>query len=193
MFFLSMPNDFKVGQSAECRINGRPARVTWQNQKTLVIEPDDARSILSVTKDGDLLHFTCGDSGKGITDYGSLGPIIYEKPESEVQAAQDVDEEIPSNESRFYWLSIEGCGSAILPMALTRQEMLQQWANAGWADQLIGLPTAEEQRRLHRICLTAPIPAVEEEMARLAPKVEAREVEVVTPPHSRFRCSRQSP
>jgi hypothetical protein len=29
MFFIATPRDFKVGDSAACRINKTPARVTW--------------------------------------------------------------------------------------------------------------------------------------------------------------------
>jgi hypothetical protein len=58
-----MPKDFQVGQTADVRINAEPARVTWRDRETLVIEPDDPRRILSVDRAGDLLRFVCADRG----------------------------------------------------------------------------------------------------------------------------------
>ncbi|QIG93433.1 hypothetical protein [Bradyrhizobium sp. 6(2017)] len=62
MFFLSLPVTVKVGDTADCKINGEPKRVTYRDAQTLVIEPDDARTIIDVQNDGKLRHFTCGDS-----------------------------------------------------------------------------------------------------------------------------------
>jgi hypothetical protein len=88
---------------------------------------------------------------------------------------------------KFYWLSIEGSGSSVLPVPLTKAEMLKSWANRQWADQCIGFPSESEQQRMHQICLESPIPAVEEEMAKLVPRVKAGEVVVWTPESSRLR------
>jgi hypothetical protein len=63
MFMISMPLDFKIGETRDCRINDEPARVTWRNQHTLVIEPDDVRQILHTETDGKLRCFMCGDAG----------------------------------------------------------------------------------------------------------------------------------
>jgi hypothetical protein len=42
MFFKTMSQTFKVGDTADCRINKQAARLTWRNAKTLVIERHDA-------------------------------------------------------------------------------------------------------------------------------------------------------
>src|SRR5262245_53220872 len=63
MFVMTMPKTFRVGDTADCRINKQPARLTWRDAKTLVIEPNDARTIITTHYDGDLVHFTCGDAG----------------------------------------------------------------------------------------------------------------------------------
>jgi hypothetical protein len=58
-----MPLNFKIGATADCKINGEPARVTWRNQHTLVIEPDDARQIFHIETDDQERCFFCGDPG----------------------------------------------------------------------------------------------------------------------------------
>jgi thiamine biosynthesis protein ThiC len=58
-----MPLDFKVGETRDCKINGRQKRVTWRDEHTLVIEPDDARQIFSAETDSHLRCFMCGDAG----------------------------------------------------------------------------------------------------------------------------------
>jgi hypothetical protein len=35
MFFISLPKQFKIGDTVDCRINLRPARVTWRDADTL--------------------------------------------------------------------------------------------------------------------------------------------------------------
>jgi hypothetical protein len=70
MFFISKPETFTVGDTADCRINGKPERVTWKDKGTLIIEPGDARRIVEVrqtvgTLDGReavLNCFLCADS-----------------------------------------------------------------------------------------------------------------------------------
>jgi hypothetical protein len=62
MLMLSMPADFKVGETRDCRINGKPTRVTWYDQHTLVIGDDDVRQIFSAETDGRLRCFMCGDA-----------------------------------------------------------------------------------------------------------------------------------
>jgi thiamine biosynthesis protein ThiC len=63
MFMINMPLDFKVGETRDCKINREPKRITWRNQHTLVIEPDDARQIFHTEVDGDMRCFMCGDAG----------------------------------------------------------------------------------------------------------------------------------
>lgn len=50
MFFISLPKQFKIGDTVDCRINLRPARVTWRDADTLVIEPADPRAIITWSK-----------------------------------------------------------------------------------------------------------------------------------------------
>jgi hypothetical protein len=69
MFFISLPKQFKIGDTVDCRINLRPARVTWRDADTLVIEPADPRAIITWSMEGDLIHFTCGDSGEPKAGY----------------------------------------------------------------------------------------------------------------------------
>jgi hypothetical protein len=38
MFALNIPSTF--GDTIDCRINGKPKRVTWRDERTLVIETD---------------------------------------------------------------------------------------------------------------------------------------------------------
>jgi hypothetical protein len=63
MFIISLPSTFKVGDSTTIRVGGKPAMVTWRDQVTLVIEPDDLRPIRFVKQEGGLRHFFCGDRG----------------------------------------------------------------------------------------------------------------------------------
>jgi len=62
MFVMTMPRTFKIADSADCRINKQPARITWRDANTLVIEPDDARVILGENRENDPLTFFCGDA-----------------------------------------------------------------------------------------------------------------------------------
>jgi hypothetical protein len=62
MFMMTMPKTFKVGDTADCRIYKEPARITWRDPHTLVIEPDDARAIMAVDREGDLITFFCGEA-----------------------------------------------------------------------------------------------------------------------------------
>jgi hypothetical protein len=61
-FFLSMPLDFKVGDTCNCSINFAPKRVTWRDPNTLVIEPDDARRIVQIARDSELINFIRADA-----------------------------------------------------------------------------------------------------------------------------------
>jgi len=67
MFLISMPTTFKVGDTEDCRINGKPEKITWRDRNTLVIEPNDARQILNVERTGDMLSFSCAsEDGSGM-------------------------------------------------------------------------------------------------------------------------------
>jgi len=79
MLMISMPTTFKVGDTQDCRINGKPERLTWRDEDTAVIEPGDARKIVSVNRSRDLIHFVCGAAGMYKGDYAWDGPILYEK------------------------------------------------------------------------------------------------------------------
>ena len=63
MFVIWMPRTFKVGDTADVKINGEPKRVTYRDPDTLVIEPGDARTILGrMEDDRDLVTFACSDA-----------------------------------------------------------------------------------------------------------------------------------
>jgi hypothetical protein len=87
MFMISMPKTFKVGDTEDCRINGKPERLLWKDASTLVILPDEAHPIVTMRLDGDLRCFMCGRAGAEATDYvvdaDSMfggGYIVSEKP-----------------------------------------------------------------------------------------------------------------
>jgi hypothetical protein len=61
MFIMNMPVTFKIGDSADCTINGEPKLLSWRDAQTLVIEPDDARTIEHQSTDGELITFICSD------------------------------------------------------------------------------------------------------------------------------------
>ena len=62
MFIMHMPLSFKVGDSANVRINKEPTRLTWRDEHTLVIGDNDARRIVTSQIDGDLRCVICGDA-----------------------------------------------------------------------------------------------------------------------------------
>jgi hypothetical protein len=71
MFMINLPKSTKIGDTVDCRINAAPARVTWKDRHTLVIEPGDARRILLAEPDGDLICFMCADAdGSGMVIFG---------------------------------------------------------------------------------------------------------------------------
>ncbi len=84
-----MPLAFKIGDTQDCRINGKPERLTWRDEDTLVIEPDDARKIVSLSRDRRLIHFVCAAAGLTASDYAWDGPILYEK-EPEKRFGNDI-------------------------------------------------------------------------------------------------------
>jgi hypothetical protein len=62
MFSICTPSDFKIGDTAECRINKQPATLTWRDAHHLVIAPDDVREILLVIPEGATQSFYCADA-----------------------------------------------------------------------------------------------------------------------------------
>ena len=81
-----MTKSFKVGDTADCRINKKPRRVTWRDENTLVIEPDDARKIITWVTEGNLTCFMCGDRGESAADYrmdeAADGFVVSRRPET---------------------------------------------------------------------------------------------------------------
>jgi hypothetical protein len=85
MFMMHMPEDFKIGDSVDCRINGEPARLTWRDKDTLVIGEDDVRAILTTHIENGLRCFFCGDRGVPADQHGidivpGGGFLVFEKP-----------------------------------------------------------------------------------------------------------------
>jgi len=83
MFIMHMPADFKVGDSAACRINDEPAQLTWRDVNTLVIGDDDARVIVSTHIEDGLRCFICGDADEtqyGVEEVPGGGFIISARP-----------------------------------------------------------------------------------------------------------------
>jgi uncharacterized cupredoxin-like copper-binding protein len=62
MFLMNLPLSVQIGDTHECKINKLPARVTWRDKNTLVIEPGDARRIESVFEQDGMRTFICGDA-----------------------------------------------------------------------------------------------------------------------------------
>jgi hypothetical protein len=69
MLVLNMPLQFKVGETRDCRINGEPKRVTWRDEKTLVIEPDDVRVIASQVMEPDMMTLFCAEPDEDASQY----------------------------------------------------------------------------------------------------------------------------
>jgi hypothetical protein len=46
MFMMTMPISFRVGDTAQVKINGEAATLTWQTSRTLVINGTDTRAII---------------------------------------------------------------------------------------------------------------------------------------------------
>ena len=67
MFFISLPKGFKIGDTVDCRINREPARVTWRDAGHLIIEPDDARAILAVEREADLISVPAATPARRLT------------------------------------------------------------------------------------------------------------------------------
>jgi hypothetical protein len=162
MFMIAMPKDFTVGQTADCRINGKPQRLTWRDEDTLVIEPGDARKILTAHRSRELIHFACGDAGLDKADYGCDGPVVYEKPPARRE---------------YWWLAVNG--ASVSACSFPAQE--DRVACHPTPEQLIGFPTQEEQMEAQRFLLTADIPAIRRRMQDWVPRMRKGEMAYIRP------------
>ena len=59
---MHMPESFKVGDTALCRMNGVAELLTWRDQDTLVIGRFDARHIVKTHIENGVRCFICGDA-----------------------------------------------------------------------------------------------------------------------------------
>ncbi len=87
MFIVHMPKTFRIGDTAGVLINAKPARITWRDANTLVIEPDDARTIVAREEDNEMACFMCGNAGETRSDYETDadpayggGFVVFKKP-----------------------------------------------------------------------------------------------------------------
>jgi hypothetical protein len=46
MLILNLPKTFKIGDTIDYRTPNETVQITWRDAETIVIEPDDARTIL---------------------------------------------------------------------------------------------------------------------------------------------------
>jgi hypothetical protein len=83
MFIMHMPETFKIGDTAACRINNEPTQLTWRSLDTLVIGENDARHIVE-TRIGDGLRcFICGDADDteyGVEEVPGEGFVVFARP-----------------------------------------------------------------------------------------------------------------
>jgi hypothetical protein len=83
MFIMHMPESFKVGDTAACRINGEPAQLTWLSPDTLIIGAADFRQIVKTHVENGLRCFICGDaddSQYGVEEFPDGGFIVFPEP-----------------------------------------------------------------------------------------------------------------
>jgi hypothetical protein len=81
MFIVHLPANVHIGDTVDVRINKEPARVTWRDAGTLVIEPGDARRIVRMLEEPDMNTFICAD-----VDGTDNFTVITESPRSLEQA-----------------------------------------------------------------------------------------------------------
>ena len=62
MFILTMPIQFRIGDTRSVEINGEYNYVTWLDQDTLRIGGQDRRTIERTTESDDTRTFSCGDA-----------------------------------------------------------------------------------------------------------------------------------
>jgi hypothetical protein len=84
---LTLPrHEIRPGNSIACQINGQPAQVHLKNVNTLVIEPDDERTILTADVGDAFVTLICGDSHRSaddhqVTHYPKGGFIVEDRSE----------------------------------------------------------------------------------------------------------------
>jgi hypothetical protein len=85
MFLISMPLDFKVGGTAQVRINKKPATLFWRDANTLVVNGADSRRVLHSFVQDERRHFSCTDSDGWPSDVevhtDALGNVTVEAKE----------------------------------------------------------------------------------------------------------------
>jgi hypothetical protein len=60
MFVLSLPRTVKIGDTVDCKINGKAKTVTYRDAKTLVV--GDARSIIQISEGDNVRTFVCSEA-----------------------------------------------------------------------------------------------------------------------------------
>ena len=73
MFVITLPVSVKSGDVVDCTINGEPKKVLFYGAHTLMIGPDDERTIIDMWVDGALRHFVCSDAE---ADGGTDGIVV---------------------------------------------------------------------------------------------------------------------
>src|SRR5262249_31430809 len=134
--------------------------------KTLVIEPNDARIILTTEYEGNLVHFVCGGPGGGggevISIDGGEGYIVTTRKRHR------------SNDPR-YWIAVNGSSCALSNMPLRNPVVVPT------PQQIWGFPTAEEARKAQHIVLTAPMKKVMKYLKSLGLDIKSGRVVYLRP------------
>jgi len=84
MFVMQMPESFKLGDTAICKVNGKPTALTWRSPQTLVIGTTDARHIVRTHIEDGMRVLICGDADGteyGVEEVPGEGFIVFAKPE----------------------------------------------------------------------------------------------------------------
>ena len=82
MFIIHMPESFKVGDTAACKINRERSQLTWRSLDTLVIGAADARHIVKTHVEDGMRVFVCGDaddSEYSVEEIPGEGFIIFKQ------------------------------------------------------------------------------------------------------------------
>jgi hypothetical protein len=83
MFVIHLASSVQIGDTVDVRINQRPARVTWRDRETLVIESDDARQIVRIKREPGMNTLICADQD-GSTDFTIIDPYMRYQPPEEI-------------------------------------------------------------------------------------------------------------
>lgn len=86
MLFITIPRHHRIGDTAAVRINGDPAKLTWQDAETLVINGTDKRRIRMVQEATDgagqpCWSFIAGDSAEDIATGEAPDEVTITTPE----------------------------------------------------------------------------------------------------------------